>query len=188
MDDAWYAVAVSPRREVAAAADIQRAFNAQDTGPPGTASGRVFLPVRRERRPWTDRIKEVEVPLFPGYLFVRLVLTPTSRVQLLRCAGVVDVVGRRAGATPLAPTIPDAEVASLQRLVAAARSLDPVASLVPGVVVEVGAGALKGVRGVVEEAADGQRRLVVQVSLLGRGVRTVLAADDVLVAPDRPNP
>jgi transcription antitermination factor NusG len=45
---------------------------------------------------------------------------------------------------------------------------------------------LKGVTGVVEEAADGQRRLVVQVALLGRGVRTVLSADDVLLAPPSP--
>jgi hypothetical protein len=36
----------------------------------------------------------------------------------------------------------------------------------------------------VEEAADGRRRLVVQVALLGRGVRTVLDADDVIAALD----
>ena len=171
MSSAWFALAVSPRSEGAAARELQRLVD------------EVFLPVRQERRAWTDRIKQQEVPLFPGYLFVRLALSPSTRVPLLRCRGVVDVVGRRAGATPLAPSIPDHEVASLQRLVSAERALDPVTSLVPGAVVEVGAGPLKGIRGVVEVAADGQRRLVVQVSLLGRGVRTLLAADDVLLSP-----
>ena len=170
MASAWFAIVAAPRREAVAAKDMERLVE------------EVFLPVRQERRPWTDRIKKVEVPLFPGYLFARFSLSPTSRVQLLRCHGVVDIVGRRAGAMPLAPSIPDAEVDSLKRLVAAARALDPVTSLVPGAIVEVGAGPLKGIRGVVEEAADGQRRLVVQVSLLGRGVRTLLSADDVLLS------
>jgi len=30
-----------------------------------------FLPLYRSRRRWSDRIKELDVPLFPGYLFCR---------------------------------------------------------------------------------------------------------------------
>jgi transcription antitermination factor NusG len=101
-------------------------------------------------------------------------------VQLLKVKGVVDVVGRQVGRADVAPAIDDAELTSLRRLVESARALDPSEKLVEGTAVIVGAGPLKGVRGVVEEGLDGQRRIVVNVALLGRAVRTLLTADDVL--------
>lgn len=168
MNARWFALAVAVRSEQSAATSLRG------------VSDEVFLPVRFERRAWSDRIKRVEVPLFPGYCFVRLALTPASRVMLLKVKHVIDVVGRRAGREDIAPAIPDAEIDSLQRLVSAERALDPLSALVVGAPVVVAAGPLKGVRGVVDSAADGQRRLVVNVTLLGRSVRTVLFADDVL--------
>ena len=165
----WYALHVHTRSEKMAAAGLDARVE------------QVFCPVRVERRAWSDRIQRVEVPLFPGYLFVRTTLTPQQRVALLKVAHVVDVVGRKAGKAEIASAIPDVEMASLINLVAAQRALDPVDVLVPGVCVVIGQGPLRGVQGVVERGADGFRRLVVQVALLGRGVRTVLSADDVLV-------
>jgi transcription antitermination factor NusG len=165
----WFALAVHARSEQVAARELSGVVD------------EVFVPVAVERRAWTDRVKRVEVPLFPGYVFVRLALTAERRVRLLKCRGVVDVVGRSAGRADIAPALDETCVADLQRLVASQRALDPVTQLVPGTPVVVGAGPLRGIHGVVEEAADGQRRLVVQVALLGRGVRTTLLADDVLV-------
>lgn len=167
----WFVLAVYTRSEAAAARELLGLVD------------EVFVPVEVQRRPWTDRIKRVEVPLFPGYVFVRLGLTAERRVRLLKCRSVVDVVGRSAGRADVAPAVDDASVLDLQRLVASDRALDPVIKLVPGTLVTVGAGPLRGVTGVVEAAADGHRRLVVQVTLLGRGVRTTLLADDVLLAP-----
>jgi len=166
----WYALAVHARSEQVAARELRAVVDD------------VFVPVAVERRAWTDRVKRIEVPLFAGYVFVRVGLTPERRVRLLKCRGVVDVVGRSAGRPDVAPAIDDGDIAALQQLVASERALDPVTRLVPGTSVVVGAGPLRGIRGVVEEAADGQRRLVVEVALLGRGVRTTLLADDVLVA------
>lgn len=174
MGSRWFALAVHVRSE-RAAADGLAAF-VDD----------VFCPAVIERRAWSDRVQSVEVPLFPGYVFVKTALTPEKRVQLLKVKQVVDVVGRKAGRADVAPSIPDVEVESLQRMLAAERALDPVEKLVKGSSVVVGAGALKGVRGVVEDGIDGQRRLVVFLTLLGRGVRTVLAADDVLLDPGAP--
>jgi transcriptional antiterminator NusG len=164
----WFALSVHARSERRAATDLHAVVDD------------VFVPVSVERRAWSDRIKRVEAPLFPGYIFVRLCLSPERRVALLKCRGVIDVVGRMVGRADVAPAIDDDLIVSLQRLVASERALDPVTRLVPGTLVTVGAGPLRGVRGVVEEAADGQRRLIVQVSLLGRGVRATLLADDVL--------
>jgi transcription antitermination factor NusG len=170
----WHALGVATRSEHTAAVHLRGIVDD------------IFLPTRIERRAWSDRIKRVETPLFPGYAFVRLALTPERRVQLLKVKHVIDVIGRKAGRPDVAPSIPDDEVAGLQRLVATERSLDPLAALVAGKTVVVGAGPLKGVRGVVERGIDGQSRLVVNVTLLGRAVRTVLLADDVVEAPDEP--
>ena len=54
-----------------------------------------FLPSYRSRRAWSDRMKEVEIPLFPGYLFCRFDAADPYRV--LNSPGVVNVisVGRR---------------------------------------------------------------------------------------------
>ncbi|OGQ09566.1 MAG: hypothetical protein A2138_06325 [Deltaproteobacteria bacterium RBG_16_71_12] len=164
----WYALAVHVRSEASAAAEV------------ATRVDEVFLPVRRERRAWSDRIKTAELPLFPAYLFVRLALDATSRVALLRCKHVVEGVGRLPGDGRIARAIPDHEIEALRILVDADRALDPIERLVPGRHVLVGAGPLRGARGVVEHGPDGQRRLVVQIALLGRGVRTVLRADDVV--------
>ncbi len=170
----WYALAVHPRREHTAAADLV---------------GRhldVFLPVTVRRRAWSDRVRRVEVPLFPGYLFVFVALDAAMRRELLRARATYDLVGRLPGDPQIAMSLNAAEVESLQILVAAERALDPVERLLPGRHVAVATGPLRGARGVVQERADGQRRLAVQLQLLGRGVRTVLSADDVLLGEDGP--
>ncbi len=170
MPPSWYALAVHPRRERAAAEDL------------GRRGFEVFMPTAVKRKAWSDRIKRVESPLFPGYLFVNTSIDAATRRELLRATATYDLVGRIPGDARLARPVAAVEIKSLQVLVENERVLDPVARLLPGQPVEVGAGPLRGVRGVVEVAADGQRRLVVQLQLLGRGVRTLLEADNVLLA------
>lgn len=170
MDPAWYALAVHVRSEQRATAELAR------------RGVEVFLPTRRVRRPWSDRIRVSDEPLFPGYLFVQVVLDAGRRVDLLRVKGVYDLVGRTAGDASIARAVPDEQVGALRRVVQAEREIDPIAHLVRGVRVEVAAGSLRGAQGVVVQEADGQRRLVINVDLLGRAARCVLSADDVLVA------
>lgn len=169
----WFALAVHTRSESTAAAELRARVD------------EVFLPVRVERRPWSDRVKRFEVPLFPGYLFVRTPMSAARRVDLLRCRHVVDLVGRLPGDDRVAAAIPDHEVSALQVVVASEQALDPIERLVPGKHVLVASGPLRGAHGIVEQAPDGHRRLVVQVGLLGRGVRAVLQADDVVESLER---
>lgn len=166
----WHALAVHTRSEARALDDVRRRVD------------EAFLPVRVERRAWSDRIQTVEVPLFPGYLFVRASLSAALRVHILKCRDAVDFIGRLPGDERIARAIPDVQIDALKVLVQAERALDPVSRLVRGTPVLVAAGALRGLRGLVEQGPDGHRRLVVQVTLLGRGVRTLLQADDVIEA------
>src|SRR5919198_63927 len=52
-----------------------------------------FLPLASELRCWSDRRKLVQLPLFPGYLFVRVVASREARARILHTSGVVSMVG-----------------------------------------------------------------------------------------------
>lgn len=172
MESSWYALAVHARQERAAAAAVTPIVD------------EVFLPLRVERRLWRDRVKRLELALFPGYLFVRTPLTAAKRVQLLRPRWTLDLVGRLPGSELIARAIPEHEIASLRTAVSSGRLLEPELQLSQGTPVVVVAGPLRGVRGIIQQEAGARRRLVVQVELLGRGVRTELSTDEVVRAVD----
>src|SRR5262245_21643797 len=70
-----------------------------------------FLPLYRVKRVWSDRIKETELPLFPGYVFCRL--DSQNRLPVLTATGVVGIVG--IGKTP-AP-IEEREIEAIRVLI-----------------------------------------------------------------------
>ena len=166
----WYAVAVRAGREIWTSVALRgEGFE-------------LFVPRRMERRIWSDRVKQQEVPIFPGYAFVRTAMSAATRVRILRVKHTLDLVGRLRGEVRIARHVPDAEIESLRCMYAASYMVDPVQRLTFGTPVVVTAGPLQGVRGVVEVGPDDQRRLVVNITLLGRGIRTVLSGDDVVEA------
>src|SRR5438128_11116878 len=58
-----------------------------------------FLPLYTSRRRWSDRIKRVELPLFPGYVFTRF--TAVARIPILKTPSVIWNVGLGATPTPI---------------------------------------------------------------------------------------
>jgi len=81
----WYALAVHARQEKAAAKAVeQQGF-------------KVFLPMRAERHLWSDRVKNVEMAFFPGYLFIYTQMNPSQRVRLFksasRCRSCRPIIG-----------------------------------------------------------------------------------------------
>src|ERR1035441_9840100 len=64
-----------------------------------------FLPLYRARRRWSDRVKQVELPLFPGYLFCQFDVN--DRLPILTTPGVIGIVG--AGKTPVPVDIEEIE-------------------------------------------------------------------------------
>lgn len=75
----WFALTVKHQHE-------RRAAGALDA-----AGIEAFLPLYRARRRWSDRVKELEEPLFPGYVFSRF--NNGDRVRVLQAPGVRCIVG-----------------------------------------------------------------------------------------------
>jgi len=131
-----------------------------------------FLPTTRRMCQWTDRRKEVEIPLFAGYCFARFSLK--ERLPILQSQGVVRVVGTAGRPEP----IPDEEIESLKLLVRNSSKYLCCPHLKEGMLVQVMTGPLEGVRGrLIREAR--QSRLVLNISLIQRAVAVEIDATDV---------
>src|SRR5882762_2430546 len=122
-----------------------------------------YLPVSKFIRRWSDRVKEVEVPLFPGYLFCRM--TPHNRLPVLMTPGIIQIVG--VGKTPI--PVAEEEIAANQRVGKSGLPTMPWPYLEVGHVVTIEEGPLCGLAGIVLKIKSGLR-LVLSVSLLQRSV------------------
>src|ERR1700679_2400226 len=98
----WFALQVRTRNEAGVAEQLD-----------GRGYQR-FLPLYKVRKRWSDRIKEADAPLFPGYLFCRF--DPQDRLPILKTPGVMQIVGFKNG--PIA--VDESEIKALQTIVAAA--------------------------------------------------------------------
>jgi transcription antitermination factor NusG len=130
-----------------------------------------FLPLCSVRRRWSDRVKTLDVPMFRGYLFCRFAME--DRVRVLNATGVAQIVG--CGSTPV--PISEAEIRSVQTLVASKVACTPWPYLQAGQRVSIDDGPLAGVEGVIVRAEDGKPRVVVSVSLLLRSVAAEIERD-----------
>jgi len=122
-----------------------------------------FLPLRKSRRRWSDRIKEIEQPLFPGYVFCRF--DPLARLPILITPGVIGIVG--IGKTPI--PIEDSEILSIQTIVKSGLPSQPWPFLQIGERVRIDSGPLEGLEGILLQS-KANHRLVVSVTLLQRSV------------------
>ena len=131
-----------------------------------------FLPLYRAIHRWKDRHKEVEMALFPGYVFVQLLLK--DKVRALEIPGVVHIVSARGVPVPLA----DHEIDSLRRGVNGGVKMEPHPYLQAGRRVRVRSGPMAGLEGVLLRRKDGLR-LVVSIELLMRAVAVEIDEADV---------
>jgi transcription antitermination factor NusG len=122
-----------------------------------------FLPEVRSRRRWSDRTKEIQAPLFPGYVFCRF--NAAHRVPVLESAGVVGIVGF---GSLLAP-IPAEEILAVETMLRLCKHVEPYPFLREGQRIRIERGPLAGVEGIVVELKN-SFRLVASVTLLQRSV------------------
>ncbi len=158
----WYAVCVYPRHEKAVKSYLNRR---------GVNS---FLPLYRSVRRWKDRQKELELVLFPGYVFVNLDVH--DRLKVLESPSVVRFVtfqGRPA-------SINENEVQSLAAGLEAGVKAEPHPYIREGKRVRVVRGPLAGMEGMMKRRKD-RYRLVLSIDLIMRSV--MLEVDEADVEP-----
>ena len=135
-----------------------------------------WLPLIAVRRRWSDRWKEIQLPLFPGYLFARL--PPDAWSTLLRVPGVLTVV--KSGRQPA--RIREEQIADLRlavsRIMSGEKEPEVVHDFVAGDRVRVVEGPMAGLVGVVREARGG-RRLLVGFEQIGKALSVLIGAAGV---------
>ena len=154
----WFALRVKPRFEKPIARVVRNKGFEE------------FLPLYRCRRRWSDRVKDIDLPLFPGYVFCQL--NPAHRLPLLTIPGALHFVG--IGRIP-AP-IEEQEIGALRRAMESGLWAEPWPFLDVGQRVRLDDGPLTGVEGILIEVRK-QHRIVVSVSLLQRSVAVVIERD-----------
>lgn len=133
-----------------------------------------FVPTYRSRRKWSDRYKDVDLPLFPGYVFCRF--DPSRRLPILTTPGVILVVGN--GRVPV--PVEEAEIDALRVVVGSRAQVEPWPYLLVGQRVAIEGGVLAGLEGILLEVRK-TCRIVVSVNLLQRSV--AVEVDRSMVRP-----
>src|SRR5262245_51354343 len=165
----WYALRVKPRFEKLVHTHLeQKGYEA-------------FLPSYVSRNRWSDRVKEVRLPLFSGYTFCRFDVH--DRLPILVTPGVQFIVGL--GRIPIA--VDESEIDTVRRAVSSGQPIRPWPYVKVGQKVEIERGPLQGLSGIVLRVKNIDR-LIVSVSLLMRSVAVEIDHQSVRpVKRDRPS-
>lgn len=134
-----------------------------------------FLPLQKVKSRWSDRVKEIDKPLFPGYLFIRTRLTNYTWRELIVTPGIVKLLHQ--GDKPLPISQRDIDV--IKQLLHSGMPLTTASLFKQGQHVIVKKGPLQGVDGILSQINPKTYKLVVNFNLLGRSVRTTIDPWDV---------
>jgi len=124
----------------------------------------VFLPLRKENREWSDRQKQVTIPLFPGYAFVRSARSFALRLLVLQTAGVMGFVSFAGTAA----VIPQKQIEDLQLLLAQDVPFSLYPFLHSGQRVRIRGRCLDGVEGLL--AQRDKDKLVISIESIQRSL------------------
>ncbi len=156
----WYAACTSPRHEKRVAGGLaQRGIEH-------------FLPLYHAVHRWKNGVKaQLDLPLFPGYIFVRI--HKQDSIRVLDTPGVLSFVGSRLASAQL----PDHEIETL-RSGLHLRSAAPFHALAVGEPVRIKSGPLAGLTGVLVRHAS-SFRVVLTVNLISQSVAVEVNNEDV---------
>jgi transcription antitermination factor NusG len=161
-DARWFAVWTRSRQEKTAAAMLQM------------VGVEHFLPLNTEIRQWSDRRQTVSVPLFSGYLFVRMNPNKDSRLQVLKAPGIAGFVGNSNGPLP----IPDQQIEDIRTIVAHRVDCTVIPILKEGDHVRVVRGPLTGIEGRLLQT-NSSSRLLISIEMLHKSIAVSLSSQDV---------
>jgi transcription antitermination factor NusG len=132
-----------------------------------------FLPVYRSVRRWKDRRKELDLVLFPGYVFVRLPLS--DRLRVLQLEGVVRFVSFNGQPAAL----PGTDIDALKNGLTQGLRAEHHPYLTVGRRVKVVQGPLAGAQGILLRAKN-NCRVVISIDAIMRSVSVEVDEADVL--------
>jgi len=157
----WYAAYTCANHEKRVAAELQARAVEQ------------FLPLYSSVRRWKDRRVNLELPLFPGYVFVRLALR--DRLRVLQIPSVVRLVGFNG----LPTALPDTEMEVLRSGLSERLRAEPHPFLTVGRRVRIKSGPFAGLEGILKRKKS-NLRVVISLEIIQRSVAVDVDAADVL--------
>lgn len=161
LEECWHAVYTLPRHEKSLARQL------------ALRNVEYFLPVYSAHRKWSDGSKvTLELPLFPGYIFVRV--SRTTRLRVLESPGALYII-EGLGKQPA--EIPSAQIDTLRNGLAKDRS-QPHPLLTVGQRVRIIRGALTGMQGILQRLKTGCR-VVITLELIMRSVGVEIDINDL---------
>ncbi len=131
-----------------------------------------FLPLYASLRRWKDRSVRLHVPLFPGYVFVRLALR--DRLRVLQIPSVVRLVGFNG----LPTALPDEEVEILRSGLSQRLRAEPHPFLTVGRRVRIKSGSLQGLEGILLRRKS-NLRVVLSIALIHRSIAVDVDSTDL---------
>src|SRR5260370_1991189 len=149
----WYAIRTRSRHEKMVSEQLQE------------QGIETFLPLVKKTHKWSDRMKEVELPLFSGYNFVRLILSSPERGRALRAHGVAGFVGINGAGT----AIPESQIQDIRTLLGSKVPFEERTFLKVGQRVRIRGGSLDGVEGILA-AQDGEQSLTISLEPIHRSL------------------
>lgn len=156
----WYAVQTRPRHEKRVAEELK------------LRSVEQFLPVHNCRHRWKNGVvAELELPLFPGYLFAKVALG--DRIRLLQLPGVVGFAVTSAHPTSL----PEEEIRGLRDL-STLCNVAPHPFLNAGDRVRLVAGPLSGMEGILLRRKT-ELRVVLSLDIIMRSISVEVSEFDI---------
>jgi transcription antitermination factor NusG len=133
-----------------------------------------FLPLYASMRKWNRRLVEVQLPLFPGYVFVKMLIT--DRVRVLEHPGVIRLVGFNGNAAAL----PEGEIERLRSLLAIWKA-EPYPFLTTGAQIRIKSGPFANLEGRIIRR-KGKMRLIVSLELIQRAILLEMDAAEAQLA------
>ena len=135
----WYALYTKPRHEKKVHEQlVDKNFES-------------YLPLVKSKRQWKDRKKTVEMPLFNSYLFANFEYK--YRFDILQTNGIVKIVNFNG----VPAVVPEWQINSLRKMLEFPKSLKLESYILPGEIVEVMEGPMRGLRGTVDKRKNSNR-------------------------------
>lgn len=133
-----------------------------------------FLPTATVRSKRRDRKVMLDLPLFPGYVFVKTDLYAERYLSILKTPGAVKLIGNKSGPVPVGDSI----VESLQIMVQTGESILTGLQFQHGDPIRVIRGPFSGVTGVFS-THKGHGRVIVYIDLLGQSASVEVDEEDI---------